>query len=144
MHYGGQLGAPVFKEIASKLYAMYVDNKTVNYAGVKNDSTSFFYPGYSKDLRNVYSTMKIAAKDSAAQNNWGVVYSSNYQPVMKGFDIKNKMMPNVKGLGLKDALFMLENLGMKVVIKGKGKVISQSVETGKQVVKGMVVYVELG
>jgi cell division protein FtsI (penicillin-binding protein 3) len=143
MHYGGQLGAPVFKEIASKLYAMYVDNKTVNYAGVNNDSNSYFYPGYSKDLRNVYSTMKIAAKDSAAQNNWGVVYSSNYQPVMKGYDVRNKMMPNVKGMGLKDALFMLENMGLKVVVKGKGKVSGQSVEVGKQVVKGMVVYIEL-
>jgi cell division protein FtsI (penicillin-binding protein 3) len=142
-HYGGQLGAPVFKEIASKLYAMYVDNKTVNYAGVKNDSSSYFYSGYSKDIRNIYSTMSIAAKDSAAQNNWGIVYSNNYQPVVKGFDVKNKLMPNIKGMGLKDALFMLENMGLKVVVKGKGKVSSQSVQIGVPVVKGMVVYIEL-
>jgi cell division protein FtsI (penicillin-binding protein 3) len=143
LHYGGQLGAPVFKEIASKLYAMYVDNKTVNYTGVKNDSGSYFYSGYSKDIRNVLGTMNIAAKDSAAQSNWGVVYSNNYQPVVKGFDVKNKLMPSVKGMGLKDALFMLENMGLKVVVKGKGKVASQSVQTGVPVVKGMVVYIEL-
>jgi len=47
-------------------------------------------------------------------------------------------------MGLKDALFMLENMGLKVMTKGKGKVISQSVEIGKPVVKGMVIYVELG
>jgi cell division protein FtsI (penicillin-binding protein 3) len=46
-------------------------------------------------------------------------------------------------MGLKDALFMLENMGLKVVVKGKGKVTSQSVEIGKQVTKGMVVYIEL-
>ena len=143
MHYGGQLGAPVFKEIASKLYAMYVDNKTVNYAGVKKDSSSYFYSGYSKDIKNVYSTVGIAAKDSAIKNNWGIVYSDNYQPVVKGFDVKNKLMPNVKGMGLKDALFMLENMGLKVVVKGKGKVASQSVQIGAQVTKGMVVYIEL-
>jgi cell division protein FtsI (penicillin-binding protein 3) len=144
LHYGGQLAAPVFKEIASKLYAMYVDNKQINYAGIKNDSSSYFYSGYTTDLRNVFTTMNVAARDSSAQNNWGVVYSNNYQPVMKGFDVKNKLMPNVKGMGLKDALFMLENMGLKVMTKGKGKVISQSVEIGKPVVKGMVVYVELG
>ena len=144
LHYGGQLAAPVFKEIASKLYAMYVDNKAINYAGTRNDSASYFYSGYTADLKNVFTTMNVATKDSATQNNWGMVYSNNYQPVMKGFDVKNKLMPNVKGMGLKDALFMLENMGLKVTTKGKGKVISQSVETGKPVVKGMVVYVELG
>jgi cell division protein FtsI (penicillin-binding protein 3) len=144
LHYGGQLAAPVFKEIASKLYAMYVDSKTINYAGIKNDSSTYFYSGYTSDLRNVFTTMNVAAKDSTAQNNWGIVYSDKHQPVMKGFDVKNKRMPNIKGMGLKDALFMLENLGLKVMTRGKGKVISQSVEIGKPIVKGMVVYVELG
>ena len=144
LHYGGQLAAPVFKEIASKLYAMYVDNKTINYAGIKNDSSSYFYSGYTTDIKNVFTTMNVAAKDSIAQNNWGIVYSNNYQPVMKGFDVKNKQMPNVKGMGLKDALFMLENMGLKVTTKGKGKVVAQSVQSGSQVVKGMVVYIELG
>jgi cell division protein FtsI (penicillin-binding protein 3) len=88
--------------------------------------------------------MNVVTKDSSMQNNWGVVYSNNYQPVMKGFDVKNKLMPNVKGMGLKDALYMLESMGLKVVAKGKGKVVGQSVEMGKPVVKGMVVYVELG
>jgi cell division protein FtsI (penicillin-binding protein 3) len=144
LHYGGQLAAPVFKEIASKLYAMYVDNKTINYAGIKNDSSSYFYSGYTTDIKNVFTTMNVAAKDSIAQNNWGIVYSNNYQPVMKGFDVKNKLMPNVKGMGLKDALFMLENMGLKVTTKGKGKVVAQSVQSGLQIVKGMVVYIELG
>jgi cell division protein FtsI (penicillin-binding protein 3) len=143
LHYGGQLAAPVFKEIASKLYAMYVENKSATYAGIKNDSSSFFYAGYSKDIKTVLGAMSIAHRDSAMQNNWSRVYNNNYQPVIKGFDVKNKAMPNIKGMGLKDALFMLENLGLKVVVKGKGKVAGQSVQAGVQVVKGMVVYIEL-
>jgi cell division protein FtsI (penicillin-binding protein 3) len=143
MHYGGQLAAPVFREIALKLYAAYIDSKTGNYTGPGSDSNSYFYPGYSKDLRNIYSTLKVAAKDSSLQSNWGIIYSSNYEPVMRGFDVKDNKMPDVKGMGLKDALFILENMGLKVVIKGKGKVSGQSVQVGKQVVKGMVVYIEL-
>jgi cell division protein FtsI (penicillin-binding protein 3) len=85
----------------------------------------------------------VAAKDSFLQSNWGIIYSSNYEPVMRGFDVKDNKMPDVKGMGLKDALFILENMGLKVVIKGKGKVSGQSVQVGKQVVKGMVVYIEL-
>jgi hypothetical protein len=36
-------------------------------------------------------------------------------------------MPNVKGMGLKDALYLLENKGVKVVFKWKGKIITQSI-----------------
>jgi cell division protein FtsI (penicillin-binding protein 3) len=142
-HYGGQLAAPVFKEIASKLYAMYVENKNASYANTKKDSSSYFYAGYSTDIKNVLGKMSIPHLDSAMQSNWSMLYTNNYQPVIKGFDVKNKTMPNVKGMGLKDALYMLENMGLKVVINGKGKVKGQSVEVGKQVVKGMVVYIEL-
>ena len=88
--------------------------------------------------------MNVAVQDSTMQKNWSMVYSNNYQPVMKGFEVKNKTMPNVKGMGLKDALYMLENMGLKVVVNGKGKVKGQSVLVGSQIVKGMVVYVELG
>jgi cell division protein FtsI (penicillin-binding protein 3) len=143
LHYGGQLGAPVFKEIASKLYAMYVENKNASYANIKKDSSAYYYAGYSKDIKNVLGKMNVPLIDSAMQSNWSMVYTNNYQPVMKGFDVKNKTMPNVKGMGLKDALYMLENMGLKVVVNGKGKVKGQSVLVGSQVIKGMVVYIEL-
>ena len=53
-------------------------------------------------------------------------------------------MPDIRGMGLKDALYLLENMGMKVKIKGKGKIINQSIPAGANVMKGLVVYVELG
>jgi cell division protein FtsI (penicillin-binding protein 3) len=144
LHYGGQLAAPVFKEIASKLYSMYVENKNANYAGVKKDSSSYFYSGYSKDIKNILGKMNVAVQDSTMQKNWSIVYSNNYQPVIKGVEVKNKTMPNIKGMGLKDALYLLENMGLKVVVNGKGKITGQSVLVGSQIAKGMVVYVELG
>ncbi len=52
-------------------------------------------------------------------------------------------MPNVKGMGLKDALYLLENMGVKVSVKGKGKVANQSVGAGSAVSKGMTVVLEL-
>jgi cell division protein FtsI (penicillin-binding protein 3) len=39
-------------------------------------------------------------------------------------------VPDVKGMGLRDALYLLENVNMKVVAKGRGKVRSQSIEPG--------------
>ena len=144
LHYGGQVAAPVFREIATKLYAMYVEKKNAtNYAAVK-DSSAYFYAGYTKDVRNVFSKLNVNYKDSATQANWTSVYAQDAMPVMKGNFVQGKVMPNVKGMGLKDALYLLENIGVKVVAKGKGKIINQSVPAGTPLTKGFTVVVELG
>jgi cell division protein FtsI (penicillin-binding protein 3) len=144
LHYGGQVAAPVFREIATKLYAMYVEKKNVtNYAVIK-DSSAYFYAGYTKDIKKVFSKLDVSYKDSAVQNNWTHVYAQDAVPVMKGTVVQQKMMPNVKGMGLKDALYLLENVGVKVVSKGKGKIINQSIPAGTPLTKGWTIYIELG
>jgi len=144
LHYGGQVAAPVFREIATKLYAMYVEkNNAPNYVTVK-DSSGYFYAGYTKDIRNVFSKLDVNYNDSASQNNWSRVYAENARPVVKGNNVQGKLMPNVKGMGLKDALYLLENIGVKVVVKGRGKIINQSIPAGTPLTKGFTVLVQLG
>jgi cell division protein FtsI (penicillin-binding protein 3) len=46
-------------------------------------------------------------------------------------------------MGLRDALYMLENLGYRVQIKGKGIVVRQSVEPGSQAFKNQLIEIEL-
>ena len=143
LHYGGQVAAPVFREIATKLYAMYVQKKNAtDYAAVK-DSSSYFYAGYTRDIKNVFSKLNVTYQDSATQN-WTHVYAQNGMPVVKSAAIQQKIMPNVKGMGLKDALYLLENIGVKVVVKGRGKIVNQSIPAGTPLTKGFTVFVELG
>jgi cell division protein FtsI (penicillin-binding protein 3) len=144
LHYGGQVAAPVFREIATKLYAMYVEKKDApNYVATK-DSSGYFYAGYTKDIKNIFSKLDVSYSDSTTQDNWSSVYSKNAMPVLKGTNVQGKFMPNVKGMGLKDALYLLENTGIKVVVKGKGKIINQSIPPGTPLTKGFTVLVELG
>ena len=143
LHYGGQLAAPVFREIATKLYAMYVDKKTPVMVPTRTDSTAYFYAGNTNDIRKVYSTLKMAYADSAAKSEWSNVYANNYRPVIRTNTVTGKVMPNVKGMGLKDALYLLEKLGLKVTVKGRGKVSNQSVSPGSALEKGAVVVLEL-
>jgi cell division protein FtsI (penicillin-binding protein 3) len=143
-HMGGEVAAPVFREIATKLYATYVEKKNPNnYAFVK-DSSAYFYAGNTNDIKNVFSKLDVHYKDSSKQNNWAHVYAQNATPVMKETNTQRKVMPNVKGMGLKDALYLLENLGVKVVERGKGKIISQSIPAGTLLEKDWTIYVELG
>ena len=144
LHYGGQLAAPVFREIATKLYAMYVNKKTTPVYDVKKDSTVYYYTGNTNDVKNIYNTLKISYNDSVKQANWSSVYADNFQPVLKERNINSSLMPDIKGLGLKDAIYLLENRGLKIQAKGKGKVLVQSVQAGTTLAKGMTVYVELG
>jgi putative penicillin-binding protein 2 len=47
-------------------------------------------------------------------------------------------MPNVIGMGARDAIFILESRGIHTRIKGRGKVVTQSIEPGKTLKKNMV------
>ena len=81
--------------------------------------------------------------DSVQQNKWASVYAVNYRPVIASNRVKAKQMPNVKGMGLKDALQLLESMGLKVSVSGRGKVTSQSIAAGTTLVKGLSVMIEL-
>jgi cell division protein FtsI (penicillin-binding protein 3) len=143
IHYGGTLAGPVFREVAIKLHAMYVNKKAPVQYIAKKDSSSFYYAGNTADIKTVYKTLGIGFDDSATQAPWTSVYASNYKPVLKASTVKQQVMPNVKGMGLKDALYVLENMGVKVAVKGKGKVAVQSLAPGTTVGKGTVVMLEL-
>ncbi|WP_339888278.1 penicillin-binding protein [uncultured Flavobacterium sp.] len=63
----------------------------------------------------------------------------------KLYDIKTSenIMPNVKGMPVMDAVVLLENLGLKVKVIGRGKVVRQSVDKGQRFNKNQVVTLEL-
>jgi cell division protein FtsI (penicillin-binding protein 3) len=47
-----------------------------------------------------------------------------------------ELVPNVVGMGLMDALFLMESTGLKVLVEGRGTVRKQSITPGSQVRKG--------
>ena len=59
------------------------------------------------------------------------------------FDPSQGKVPNVKGIGAKDAVYMLEACGLNVRITGRGKVTSQSLQPGTQVRKGQTIHLTL-
>lgn len=143
IHFGGLLAAPVFREIATKIYSMYVEKKNPSMYAVVKDSSAYFYAGYSNDIKSLYKAMNVSYTDSSAQNTWSNVYARNQQAVMKANSVRQQVMPNVRGMGLKDAVYLLENMGVKIAVRGKGKIISQSVAPGTTLAKGITVMLEL-
>ena len=126
------------------LYAMLTDGERQN-DSLKNiiDSSYYLYAGAAADMKKVLSELSMNYRDSSGKSEYNIMADMNNQPVMKGKDLAKNNMPDVKGMGLKDALFVLENRRVKVVAKGKGKVFAQSVSAGAPISKAQTVVVEL-
>ena len=142
-HMGGVVSAPVFREIADKLNAVNDYNQLFTVNGLKKDSSLFYYTGETGQLKQVLGKLGISYTDSAKNQDWSNVYNSNTIPVINTRRVVKNSMPNVKGMGLKDALYLLESMNLKVVAKGRGKVTNQSIEAGKLLIKGTTVIIEL-
>jgi cell division protein FtsI (penicillin-binding protein 3) len=143
MHYGGQLAAPVFKEVATKLYAMYVQGKKTMAMPVAPDSLMFAYAGYTTDVRKVFQQVGVKPLDSTRKNNWSLVFSDNYRLVIKPIPVSKNIMPDLSHMTLKDALYEMENRSLKVVVKGRGKVVAQDIAPGSTISKNQTVTVLL-
>jgi cell division protein FtsI (penicillin-binding protein 3) len=135
IHFGGQLSAPVFKEIANKVYAMYVQGKKNLPLQLPADSSLYTYAGLTNDVRTVVNEVGMHPSDSVNGSNWSVMYSNNYKPVIKGLVAGKNSMPDVRHMTLKDALYELENNNLKVIIRGRGKVVAQDVAPGTPIAK---------
>ncbi len=143
-HMGGEVAAPVFREIADKLYSTRMNlNPSPVTTNLKKDSTQFYYAGATRDIKMVMQTFDMNYNDSSANNNWARLYAGNHQTVLNKETITKQQMPDVKGMGLKDALYLLESMDMKVMAKGKGRVKMQSVQPGTVLNKNQNVTLEL-
>lgn len=144
-YYGGSVAGPVFKELADMVYANDLDlqsgfaHKKVNLAG---ETMPLTLVGSKESSTKVYEALGY-------QNfNWNLLAQHEKDTSSRGVPfieqtIKEGIVPNVKGMGLIDAIFTLENAGFKTQVFGKGKVISQSLLPGEKLKKGTAVTIEL-
>ena len=135
LHYGGQLAAPVFKEVANKIYALYVQKKKFVPAEFYADSLQHIYAAQVTEVKNVFGVLDIQYKDSANKKTWGVINAANGNTVVRPNVISKKRMPDVRNMTLRDALYILENFNLKVTVQGRGKVLMQDVVPGASINK---------
>ena len=101
----------------------------------KRDSSFAIYAGNTSDVRNIFNAMNISYADSADKKLWSSAFISPAKPVIKATSVSKKIIPDVRNMSLKDALYILENMNVKVVAKGRGKVVAQDILPGTPVTK---------
>ncbi len=141
--YGAAVAGPVFKELADHL--MSTDPGPGVTPTLTPDSSKFYYAGLTKDLKEVASTLNVGYVDSAGKGDWARMYASEPggRPTLSRETVAKQIVPDVKGMGLKDALFLLESMDMKVAVSGSGKVKSQSIQPGSPYRKKETILIQL-
>jgi len=143
--YGGLVSAPVFKEVADRIFASNISKLPVYAPTAVSDTNMYSYAGMKNDINTILKILELPFIDSATAGYWrNMVMTGNAATLsqMQGTPQKD-MAPTVLGLGLKDAVYLLENAGLKVNASGRGKIVYQSIPAGTRFKKGEIIEIEL-
>ncbi|HVD97343.1 MAG TPA: penicillin-binding protein [Cytophagaceae bacterium] len=145
--YGADVAAPVFKEIADKLYAVDLELHEATepkIASANDQEFPLIRSGYFDDLNYLCNELGISNHTrSGSDEEWVFATTANNAVIWNNRKIKEELVPDVSGMTLKDALFLLENSGLKVRIQGRGRVQSQSQTPGSKAIKGSYINIYL-
>lgn len=134
--YGADVSGVVFKEISDRIYGSYLSAR--KYAAVnKPDSNLYNYVGLKEELGSIFSSLNLKYTDSGNAGYWRNAQVINNTATLNTSPalLAGSVTPNVVGMGLKDAVYLLENKGLKVTVTGRGKVMNQSVVAGTNFIK---------
>lgn len=143
--YGNIVAGPVFREIADKIYSnrLEMQHATAQVDTVYRAPVSF--GGNRADLLTVLDGLNIPA-EVTGEGEWASTQATDSSVVVGPRAVPEagtNMVPNVVGMGLRDAMYILENHGLRVRLTGSGMVKHQWPAAGTRPVKGTTVTLEL-
>ncbi len=135
---GGAMSGVVFKNIAEQVYARKVQLDP-NEADIESK-----YPEVKMGSKHATELLFEELSETEKTKFWarnicdGLDKSDFSSPSNIG-----SLVPDVVGMGAKDAVFLIEKCGVRACISGTGKVVSQSIAAGTKPQKGNIVYLNL-
>ena len=144
-YYGASVSAPVFKEIAEKVYAteLGITDETSNYPA-NCDKYTKASMAYYEDVNDYCNMAGVRMVDGELSSEWVKVSSSvNGGVTIKSLDLDKNLVPDLTGMNVMDAVYLVESMGWKVQFNGRGLVESQSVKAGTKLEKGKNIILKL-
>ncbi len=142
--YGSSVAAPVFKEIADNIYARDLDlhmamlQKRVNEPGI----FPVIRAGHQEELTMLCNELGVS-NHSKTEDEWVRASKDDGAITWKKNIAGPDIVPDVKGMTFRDALFLLEKSGLRVFYEGKGRVAQQSINPGARISKGSRIFIRL-
>ena len=134
--YGASVSGTVFAAIANKVYATSLKyHQAVNEKKVKVNGSPVSKDGNLHDLRIVMNRLNIPYSDKV-QDEWVNTISSGKKVEFSKRSSIRGVVPNVIGMSAKDAVYLIESIGMNVDLRGYGTVVKQSSPAGTPAFNG--------
>ncbi len=145
LYYGSKVAAPVFKEVAEKIYSTSFDiHQPVNTEPkLFAENYRAISKSYRDDLVILQKKLSLPIKANEADADWVQCERSENYIKVQSVNYLETLVPDVTGMGLRDALYLLETLGLRVQVSGSGMVKRQSLLPGERIEKGKQIIIEL-
>jgi len=139
-YYGGTLAAPVFRMISDKIFANgmgHWDDPLDSIAQKGKPALAAKLAATGQSYMNLLRALdRKAFIDVAPRAVAQLALDTSRNAFVKPKTVYHGVVPDVKGLALRDAVYLLENEGLKVTVQGRGTVQGQSVAPGTRINKG--------
>lgn len=143
---GGYVAGPVFRTIADKIITSNVKNNVA----INKDTSLLIQspPAFITSTQQIKPIIKLfGLKTETKQFDSDFAYvqvlPKDNRVQIRTIKHKENVVPNVRGMVIDDAVYLLENMGLNVGFSGTGKVQSQSIEAGSNLIKGSYIYLNL-
>ncbi len=146
VYYANVVAGTVFKGISDRVYAQSFDRQEIAEDLEIEVSNRMPYSkgGKKEELLTVFEDIKINIKDTDIDSEWLSTKAREYDILLRPKKIPKGLVPDVRGMGAKDAVCVLENAGLKVNVRGAGRVSSQSLTPGGRFRKGQTITLRMG
>ncbi|HYG51172.1 MAG TPA: penicillin-binding transpeptidase domain-containing protein [Flavobacteriales bacterium] len=143
-YYGAEISAPVFKEIADKIYSRKIElHNYLNTPFQKMTEAPELKNTRYSDAQMLLKEMKLKSLSDDDGATWVRTGKKGRKVTLTTLATHENIVPDVIGMGLKDAMALLEEQGLKVIVHGTGTVKRQSLPAGNRVYKGQKIIIEL-
>jgi cell division protein FtsI (penicillin-binding protein 3) len=145
-YYANVVAGPIFREIADKIYSNRLElqaEQPLADAGMRRAPVTM--SGRASDLRAAMAGLGIRFEQEG-EGEWLTTEAADSAVVARPRAIASeasRLVPNVLGMGLRDALYLLENRGYRVRVQGAGMVRRQSIAPGTRAARGATILIEL-
>jgi cell division protein FtsI (penicillin-binding protein 3) len=145
VYYGNLVAGPIFKEVSDKVYANSLDmhGKLEEQQFAANSAIPYSKHGKKQDIVTIFNELNIPIESKADDAEWIITSTKQESVAIAPRAVRENLVPNVVGMGLRDAIFLLENQGLRVKITGSGMVKTQSVSAGSKIYDGQEINIEL-
>ena len=140
----GSVSAPGFREIAEKVYAMRIgtheDDTLAPVSPVSNEPIIVRHSKEASYLNGIDNPFN----DYAINGDWVTVQKTeNGETDLRTAQLQPNLVPNLVGMDITDAVYLLENMGVKTEFTGQGTVKEQSLHAGDTLKANSIICLKL-